>query len=101
MRPVDIDDSEYFLYLTLVKDQVASFEHMLQLHDIEGSRLISVELLENMLDLEVSLSLGLIKKVLLWKAARITLLQPLEGVMVLELLRGVRGLREDATLYFL
>jgi hypothetical protein len=74
---------------------------MLQLHDIEGSRLISVELLENMLDLEVSLSLGLIKKVLLWKAARITLLQPLEGVMVLELLRGVRGLREDATLYFL
>ena len=74
MRPVDIDESEYFLYLALVKDQVTSFEHMLQLHDIEGSRLIGVELLENMLDLEVPLSLGLIKKVLLWEAARITLL---------------------------
>ena len=95
MRPVDIDESEYFLYLALVKDQVASFEHMLQLHDIEGPRLIGVKLLENMLDLEVPLSLSLIEKVLLWEAARVALLQPLEGVMVLELLRGVRGLRED------
>jgi hypothetical protein len=68
---------------------------MLQLHDIEGPRLISVELLENMLDLEVPLSLSLIEKVLLWEAARVALLQPLEGVMVLELLRGVRGLSED------
>jgi hypothetical protein len=68
---------------------------MLQLHDIEGARLIGVELLENMLDLEVPLSLSLIEKVLLWEAARVALLQPLERVMVLELLRGVRGLRED------
>jgi hypothetical protein len=68
---------------------------MLQLHDIEGPRLISVELLENMLDLEVPLPFSLIKKVLLWEAARVALLQPLEGVMVLELLRGVRGLSED------
>ena len=96
MRPVDIDESEYFLYLALVKDQVASFDHMLQLHDIEGPRLIGVELLENMLDLEVPLSLGLIEKVLLWEAARVALLQPLERVMVLELLRGVWGLSEDS-----
>ena len=68
---------------------------MLQLHDIEGARLIGVELLENMLDLEVPLSLSLIEKVLLWEAARVALLQPLERVMVFELLRGVRGLHED------
>ena len=94
MRPVDVDESEYFLDLALVKDQVASFEHILQFHDIQGPGLIGVELLENMLDLEVSLSLGLIKKVLLWEAARVTLLQPLQGVMVLKLLRGVKGLSE-------
>lgn len=97
MRPVYIDKSKYFLYLALVKDQIASFEHILQLHDIEGPRLIGVKLLEDMLDLEVPLSLSLIKKVLLCEAARITLLQPLEGVMVLELLRGLRGLLEDAS----
>lgn len=97
MRPVYVDKSEYFLYLALVKDQIASFEHILQLHDIEGPRLIGVKLLEDMLDLEVPLSLGLIKKVLLCEAARITLLQPLESVMVLELLRGLRGLLEDAS----
>ena len=65
MRPVYVDKSEYFLNLALVKDQIASFEHILQLHDIEGPRLIGVKLLEDMLDLEVPLSLGLIKKVLL------------------------------------
>ena len=92
MRPVDVDESEYFLDLALVKDQVASFEHILQLHDIQGPGLVGVELLENMLDLEVSLSLGLIKKVLLWEAARVTLLEPLQGVVVLKLLRGVKGL---------
>ena len=94
MRPVDVDESEYFLDLALVKDQVASFEHILQLHHIQGPGLVGVELLENVLDLEVSLSLGLIKKVLLWEAARVTLLQPLQGVMVLKLLRGVKGLSE-------
>jgi hypothetical protein len=94
MRPVDVDESEYFLDLALVKDQVASFEHILQLHDIQGPRLVGVELLENMLDLEVPLPFGLIKKVLLWEAARVTLLQPLQGVVVLQLLRGVKGLSE-------
>ena len=94
MRPVDVNESEYFLNLTLVKDQVASFEHILQLHDIQGPRLVGVELLENMLNLEVPLPFGLIKKVLLCEAARVTLLEPLQGVMVLKLLRGVRGLRE-------
>jgi hypothetical protein len=45
-----------------------------------------------MLDLEVPLPFGLIKKVLLWEAARVTLLEPLQGVVVLKLLRGVKGL---------
>ena len=71
------------LYLALVKYQIAAFEHVLKLHHIQSPRIVSVELLKNVLDLKVTLPFCLIEEIFLWEAARITLLEPLERVMIL------------------
>jgi hypothetical protein len=83
MRSVNVDEPEYFLNLTFVKNQITSLEHILKFQNIKGPRVVSVKLFENVMDLKISLSFSFIEEIFFGKATWVTLLKPLKGLMIL------------------
>ena len=68
MRSVNVDEPEYFLNLTLVKNQITSLEHILKFQNIKSPRVVSVKLFENVMDLKISLSFSFIEEIFFGKA---------------------------------
>ena len=68
MRSVNVDEPEYLLNLTFVKNQITSLEHILKFQNIKGPRVVSVKLFENVMDLKISLSFSFIEEIFFGKA---------------------------------
>ena len=68
MRSVNVDEPEYLLNLTFVKNQITSLEHILKFQNIKGPRVVSVKLFENVMNLKISLSFSFIEEIFFGKA---------------------------------
>ena len=75
-RSIRVQDLKYFLNLFLLKHEVTLLKQHLKFSHIQSSRAVCVKLFENFLYSKISLSLCLIKTVLIGHLRRITLLKP-------------------------